>query len=185
MVHLRFMLVLVVITLGFGSSGCSQSPSSDPAPPANEQNDRNLAGESGRAKIRTQWFRDETTAAELELTDDQIQAISDLMAVSSGDGSQQLQQERQLTLRYLRALSQEPYDPTLADRVGERLVEVLSSEQRRRIETVRGLRDILTQEQWNKLWEIAPRALQIGRFRALRGPKISISEPQDSPSPTP
>jgi hypothetical protein len=133
-----------------------------------------------------QWWRDESLLAKIEPTDDQLQAINDLMAVTVESANQQRQQERQLSLRYLRALSQEPYDPALVDRVSERLIEVLSSEQSRRIENVRALRDILTQEQWTKLWDAAPQVLQIGRFRAMRGPKITVTDdPNPSPTPTP
>jgi Spy/CpxP family protein refolding chaperone len=185
MVNLRVALVVAVITLWIGAVGCSQSPNPEPAPSAKENNGRNLAEGSGQATQRTQWWRDESTTAELALTDEQAQAINDLMAVSAGDGTQQLQQQRQLTLRYLRALSQEPYNPELVDNLSDRLIEVLSSEQRRRIETLHGLRDILTQEQWTKLWETNPQVFQIGRIRALRGPKISVSETDTSPTPTP
>ena len=186
MVNLRFMLVVMAIALGVGSFGCAQSPSPPPTPSADEPNGQTLAEGSGQARPRVQqWWRNESIAAELELTDDQVQVINDLMTVSSGDANQQLQRERQLTLRYLRALAQEPYDAALADRLSERLIEILANEQRRRIENVRALRDILTQEQWTTLWEVAPRVLQIGRFRALRGPKISVSDADVSPTPAP
>jgi len=186
MVNLRFILVAMAITLWFSTFGCAQNPSPPPTPSANESNGQTLAEESGQARPRVQqWWRDESIAAELELTDDQVRVINDLMTVSSGDANQQLQQERQVTLRYLRVLAQEPYDAALADRLSERLIEVLANEQRRRIQNVRALRDILTQEQWTTLWEVAPRVLQVGRFRALRGPKISVSGADISLAPTP
>lgn len=185
MVNPRFMLIVVAITLGFSYLGCSQSHSPEPAPPANEHNGRTVAEESGQAKQHVQWWRDESIAAELELSDDQVRTIDQLMTDSSGDGAQQRLQERQLSLKYLRALAQEPYDPALADRVSERLIEVLSNKHRRRIQNVRALRDILSQEQWTKLWEVAPRVLQIGGFRVLRGPKISVSDSEASLTPTP
>ena len=185
MVNLRFILIVVAITLGFFSFGCSQSPGPEPAPSANEHNEQTLAEGSGQARPHVQWWRDGSVAAELELTDDQVSAIDDLMTVSSGDANQQRVQERQLSLRYLRALAQEPYDPAMVDRVSERLIEVLSSKHRLRIENVRALRDILTEEQWTKLWEVAPRVLQISGFRVLRGPKISVTDSFPSPTPIP
>ena len=185
MVNLRSMLVVVAITLGFFSFGCSESPSPEPTPSANEHNGRAPAEQSGQARPQAQWWRDESIAAELELTVDHVSAIDDLMTVSSGDANQERQQERQLSLRYLRALAQEPYDPAMVDRVSERLIEVLSSKHRRRVQNIRALRDILTEEQWTKLWEVAPRVLQISGFRILRGPKISVSDSFPSPTPTP
>ncbi len=186
MVNPRFILIVVAIALGFSYLGCSPSHSSlETVPPADEINGRTEAEESGQAKKRVQWWRNESIAAEVELTDDQVRTIDQLMTDSSEEANQQRQLERQLSLRYLRALAQEPYEPALADRVSERLIEVLSSKHRRRIQNVRALRDILTQEQWTKLWEVAPRVLQIGSFRVLRGPKISVSDPEASLTPTP
>ncbi|RLE26374.1 MAG: hypothetical protein DRJ65_05685 [Acidobacteria bacterium] len=185
MVNLRFMFVVGAIALGFCSFGCSQSPSPEPAPSANEHNGQTLAKESGQARPHGQWWRDESIAVELGMTDDQVQAINDLMTVSPEDSDQRRQQERQLSLKYLRALAQEPYDPALVDSLSERLTEVLSSKSRRRIQRVHVLRDILTQEQWTKLWDIVPQVFQIGSFRILRGPKISVSDSDISPTPTP
>ncbi len=185
MVNLRFILVVVAITLGFGAFGCAQSPGPEPTPPANEHDGQTLAEETDQAQPPEQWWRDESIAAQLELTDDQVQMISDLMTVGTGDAKQQRQRERQLTLRYLRALNQEPYDPAMADRLSKQLIEVLSSKHRQRIENIRALRDILTHEQWTKLWEIAPRVFQIGRTQILLGPKISVTDSDVSPTPTP
>jgi Spy/CpxP family protein refolding chaperone len=184
-VNLRFILVVVTITLGFGSFGCSRSPNPEPGPSADDHHIQNSADESGQARQQRQWWHDESITAEIGLTDDQFQAINDLMTVGSGDSNQQRQRERQLSLRYLRALDQEPYDPALADRVGKKLIEVQSSKNRQRVDNIRAIRDILNHEQWTRLWEVAPGALQIGGFRVLRGPKISVSEADGSPTPTP
>jgi len=185
-VNLRVMLFATMTTMVLSSIGCFQGPSTEPSPSTNERSGRTQAGESGRAKPQTQWWQDQVITEKLELTDDQIQAISDLMAVSSGDDNQHRQQERQMSLRYLRALDQNPYDPELVERASERLINVLSSKDRQRIENVRALRDILTHEQWTTLWNVAPRALQISGFRVLRGPKISVSNADESPTtPTP
>ena len=181
----RFWVIIAAIGFGISSFACSQGSSPESTPSA-ESRDRRAAGQrSDQVRPHRQWWRDESITAQLRLTDDQIQAINDLMTVSTGDSSQQRQQERQLTLRYLRALSQEPYDSVLVDRVSERLVEVMSSEDRRRIENIRDLREILNRDQWTKLWELAPRVFQIGRFRALRGPTISVTDSDVSPTPTP
>ncbi len=187
MLNPRFMFIVVAIALGFSYPGCSQSHSSpESVPPAEENNGQTVAEEgSDQAKRHVRWWRDESIVAELELSDDQVRTIEQLMTDSSGDSNQQRQKERQLSLRYLRGLAQDPYDPALAEGVSERLIEVLSSKHRRRIQNVRTLRDILTQEQWTKLWELAPRVFQISGFRVLRGPKISVPDPEASPTPTP
>jgi hypothetical protein len=107
------------------------------------------------------------------------------MRVSSRHDSEQRQRERRLSVNYLRALAQEPYDPALIDRVSERLIGVLSERSRRRVEDLRAVRDVLTQEQWTRLWEVAPRAVQIGRVRVVRGPKVSVSDTEEAPTSTP
>ena len=187
MVNPRFIPVMLAISLGSVLVGCSKSTSLEPGPPAGGENGEVVTEVSGEDGRESPWWRDESILAELRLTDDQIQAIKEFVELARQEGSQLRQQERRLTVNYLRALAQEPYDPELVDRVGGRLIEVLSSKNRRRIETVRALRDILTQEQWTKLWEVAPGIIQIGGFRVLRGPKITVTDEDlnASPSPTP
>jgi hypothetical protein len=133
----------------------------------------------------TRWWRDEAVLEALGLTDEQVEAIDTLMAVNTAEGNQTRQRERQLSLRYLRALSQEPYDVELVNQLNGQLTEILSSEHQRRIGSVRALRDILTQDQWTELWQVAPQAVQIGRFRVARGPKITITDEDPNASPTP
>lgn len=186
MVHPRFMLVVLAITLGTVLVGCAKSTSPEPGPPAGEENGDVVTEESSEDGREFPWWRDESILAELRLTNDQLQAIKELMELARQQGSQQRQQERRLTVNYLRALAQEPYDPELIDRVGGRLIEVLSERNHNRIENLRGVRDVLTQEQWTKLWEVAPRALQIGRFRVVRGHAVSAPpEPVAEPTTTP
>lgn len=177
----RFMCIVVATVLGIAGFGCSQGDS-PPVPPS----DRLVEAEGQeQKKVRKRWWRDQSVLADLELTDDQVQAVNDLMAVKAGDGNSQRERERKLSLRYLRALAQEPYDPAMVDRLSGQLVETLANEQRLRIESTRALRDILTQDQWTKLWEVAPRAVQVGRFRVMRGPTISVTDESSAPSPTP
>jgi hypothetical protein len=108
------------------------------------------------------------------------------MVATAHEAVDQRKQERQVSLRYLRALAQDPYDPELVDMLSGRLIEVLASEHRRRIDNVHRLRDILTREQWTKLWEVAPEAVKVGRFQIVRGPAISVTgDPGASQSPTP
>jgi len=185
MMNLRFMLVMVLIALGFGFFGCSQSANPEPSPSAIEPNGQTLAEESGQARAQVQWWRDEAIVAQLELSDDQVDVVNDLMTVNTGDGNQERQLERKVTLRYLRVLNQEPYDAALADEMSKRLNEVLSSKHRRRIQNIRALREILTLEQWKKLWEIHPQIFQLGDFRILLGPRISVTDSDVSPTPTP
>lgn len=185
MVILRFMFIVMAIATGFFLFGCSQSHSPDSAPPADQKEGQASAEGSKRAQGPVMWWRDESIVAELELSDDQVRTIDELMAENSGGGDKQRQQERQLTLRYLRTLNQEPYNAALADQLGQKLLEALSSEHRRRIERIRALRDILTHEQWTKMWDVAPRALQIGRFRIALGPKIAVTDDDSPPAQKP
>lgn len=178
----RFMFFVVAIVLGFGSLGCSQSPNPEPVPPADEDNVHTAAEGSNKAKQRFRWWRDESIVAELGLSDDQIETINQLMTSKTGDSTKQRQRERQLSLRYLRALNQDPYDAEMVDRLSKQLIEHLSSEHRRRIESVHALRDILTKEQWTRLWELAPRALQVGRFVATRGTGVSVKGDSEPPA---
>jgi hypothetical protein len=183
--HRRFVHFVVAVALGLGFLGCSEHPDPKPTASTHERKDANRSEENG-VRSDERWWRDEAVVAELGLTDQQVEAVRDLMSVNRGDGLQHRQMERQLSLRYLRALSQEPYDAALVDGLSDRLVELLANEHRRRIESVRALRDILTQEQWTRLWEVAPRAVQVGRFRIAFGPKISVTgEPEASPTPMP
>lgn len=185
MVMLRFMLVVVAITLAIGLFGCSQGPGRDSAPTADDRNDQTPAEGPNQAKSQGQWWKNESIVAELELTAEQAQAIDDLMAVSAGDANQARQRERRLSLRYLRALGQDPYDPDLVDRVGEQLNGVFATTNSRRLENIRAIRDVLTYDQWTKLWELAPKALQIGGFKMVRGPRIQITDSEVPPTPTP
>lgn len=182
MVFPRIMIIVMVTALGFSSLGCSQSPSPTPVPPADDGNVQTAAGTSAKAKQRVRWWRDESIVTELGMTDDQIQAVNQLMTSKTGDSTKQRQRERQLSLRYLRALNLDPYDAEMVDRLSKQLIEHLSSEHRRRIESVRALRDVLTKEQWTRLWELAPRALQVGRFVATRGAGVSVKGDSEPPA---
>ena len=183
MVHSRCVSSLLAISLVFGCLACSQGTSPEIVQPVADENGNAADDESGQDNRNLQWWRNEAVLTELQLTDGQLQAIRELMSTASQEGAQLRQQERRLTVSYLRALAQEPYDPELVGRVSGRLVEVLSVINQDRIENLHNVRDILSQEQWTKLWDIAPRALQIGRFRIIRGPMITV-EPDPDASPT-
>lgn len=185
MVNSRFMLVVAAIGLAFSAFGCAQGPASEPTLPTDERDAQMSTEETDQGQPREQWWRNESIAAEIELTDDQVQAINDLMTVSTGEAKQQRVQERQLTVRYLRSLNQEPYDPALADQMSDMLIEILSSRHRQRIDYVRALRDILTHEQWTKLWEISPKVFQIGRTQVLLGPRITVTDSFPEATQTP
>ena len=180
MVNSRFMFLVVMMALGLSYLGCSQSDSRAPVPTA-EENGQTVADGTSPAKRLVRWWRDESIVAELGLSDEQIQAINQLMTTNTGDSTEQRQKERQFGLRYLRALNQEPYDAAQVDDLSARLIEVVSNEHRRRLESVRSLRDILTSEQFTKLWELAPRALQVGRFLATRGTTVSVTGDSEPP----
>lgn len=180
----RPTLILLVIILGLSSFGCSQSSRGESTPPAGQQDEQAGTENSIQANRQTQWWRDESILDELDLTEDQVRAIYDLMDVGVGDSRMQRQQERRLTLRYLRVLNQEQYDPVLADELSQKLIDALTNDRRRRVENLRAIRDIMTVEQWTTLWDLAPHALQIGRVRVRLGPKITVTA-DDGSSPTP
>ena len=182
MVNPRFIFIVVAIAMGLSFLGCSQSPSPAPVPPADEDNGRTAAAGSDKAMQRVRWWRDGSIVAELGLSDDQVQTIDQLMASNTTESTNQRKRERHLSLRYLRVIAQEPYDAALVDGLTDQLIEVLSNEHHRRIESVRTLRDILTREQFTKLWELAPRALQVGRFMASRGNTISVKGNSEPPA---
>lgn len=186
MANFRFTLTLVVAVLCSGSLGCSPGSAVVEEPSLIGGNAETAAAPSDQPAQNIRWWRDESVVSELGLSDDQIHAVEELMAVTLKDAQKGRQRERHLSLMYLRALSQEPYDPILVNRTGEQLIEVLSNEHRRRIESVHALRDIVTRDQWTKLWEVAPQAVRIGRVRIARGPSISVSsDPDASQSPLP
>jgi len=172
----RFLLQLIAIALVLGFAGCTGSQGSAPASQSDDGGSEVTANEGQRSKPRMRWWRDEAIVAELQLDDSQVQAIQDLMAESSRISSELRDKERQFGLRYLRALSQDPYDPVLVERMSNQLTQVLEDEHRQRIDNVRALRDLLSEQQWTTLWNRVPRALQVGRFRALRGPKITVTD---------
>lgn len=183
MVNSRFMIFLLMAALGLSFIGCSQGQSPEPAQSVVEETGETVADGTSPSKRLVRWWRDEAIVAEIGLTDDQIEAIKELTVSTTGDSGEQRRRERHLGLRYLRALSQESYDPAVVDHLGTRLIEGLATEHRRRVENVRALRDILTHEQFTKLWELAPRAVQVGRFVATRGKTISVTGGDPTPPP--
>ncbi|HSL17055.1 MAG TPA: Spy/CpxP family protein refolding chaperone [Methylomirabilota bacterium] len=178
MVHARCILAVAAVGSGLLCLGCSQDTSRDPVPTAGEELHEKAAEGPQSDGQNAQWWRDEAILAELQLTEDQLRAIHTLMDETTRHEADQRQRERQLSMSYLRTLAQDPVDPAVEDRIGERLIEVLSERSRLRIENLRSVREILTGEQWQKLWEVAPRALQIGRYRVVRGPRVSLTAEQ-------
>ncbi len=186
MANHRFMFFGLVITLGLSFLGCSQSPASNSRPQHDEKTGRETSETSNQPRGNGQWWLNESIASQIELGDDQVRAIEKMMDESLESIRQQRQRERQLSLRYLRTLAQDPYDAELATEISERLAEVLSDKYRVRIQRIRALRDILDETQWEKLWELAPQALRIDSFRILRGPKISVTDsgPSETSAPS-
>jgi hypothetical protein len=181
----RVFPAMVAIAAGLVLVGCSQRSNPEVVTSAVEESGGPGTEASSRDVRNVRWWSDESILAELQLTDDQVRRIHEVMRVSSRHDGEQRQRERRLSVNYLRALAQEPYDPALVDRVSERLIGVLSERSRRRVEDLRAVRDVLTQEQWTRLWEVAPRAVQIGRVRVVRGPKVSVSDTEEAPTSTP
>jgi Spy/CpxP family protein refolding chaperone len=177
--------MIIVLAISFSSVlvGCSNDTSPERVPPEGVERNGDVTDESSEEDRELLWWRDESVLAALQLTDDQLQAVTELMSLARQEGNRQRQTERRMSISYLRALAQEPYDEILVTRSSEQLIEVLSERSRNRIETIRAVREILTQDQWSKLWEIAPRALQIGSFRIVRGPALTTEEPTPTPTP--
>lgn len=121
------------------------------------------------------WWRDEEKTAAMDLSDEQIEAIRSLMIEGRKLVAQQRQRERTTNMSFIRALNQDPYDPELVDRLQREFIENQVATHERRLSNVRKLRDILTYDQWITLREIAPQALQIGRFRPAFGKRLSVT----------
>jgi hypothetical protein len=122
------------------------------------------------------WWRNPEVVAALDLSDDQIETIHHLMAGDPNKQAAERRRERRAGLSFLRTLNQDPYDPDLVERRSAALTEILADNQRRRVANVRALRDILTHSQWMMLWDVAPQAIQVGRFHATLGPTITVTD---------
>jgi len=176
-----WLMVIALASTGMAARGCATDeeviPSEGAVAEAASQADdeRSGVGPDGRAPLRQPWWRDADVVAEIGLSDDQLASVELLMADGADVRSTIRRRERRAGLSFLRALSQDPYDPDQVERRADEVVDTLSDVYRHRLDQVRDLREILTHEQWLRLWKVAPQAVQVTRFRATLGPTISIS----------
>lgn len=131
---------------------------------------------AGRTPLNGPWWRDTAVVAEVVLSDEQLAEVEQLMAGGSDDRSTIRRRERRAGLAFLRALSQDPYDPAHVEHRAAEVVDALSDVHRHRLDQIHALRDILTHEQWLRLWKAAPQTLQVTRFLATLGPTISVTD---------
>jgi len=129
------------------------------------------------------WWTDPEISAEMNLTDEQATQIDAVMAEALVQVKQRADLERRATTRFHRVLSQETLNPEQVDRMSAELEEVLSARNEIRIKRIREMRELLTQEQWEKLWQLAPKTLQVGHIRIFRGPKVFVTDGTPVPDP--
>jgi len=137
-----------------------------------------------RAKAGRWWVKPQITS-DLNLTDDQVQQIETIMSEIGEETAEQSQQERRATTRFHRALNQDPPNPDQVDKMRSVLEETLATRHRRRIDQVWRVRNVLTQNQWQKLWKLAPQALQVSQARIFMGPTLHVTEGTPIPAPVP
>lgn len=161
-------------------SSCSQPDQTETnPPPANAR-----AQENRRGAHHTAWWKDPAIVTEMELTDEQAEQVGAIMTEAAADVATRTDVERQAATRFHRALSQEQPDPKLVDAMSAELEEVFCGRERIRIDRIRKMREILTYEQWEKLWKLAPAALQVGHVRIFRGPAVYVTDGTPIPSPS-
>lgn len=168
-----FPLTFAVILGLVVASSCS-NPGKTAEDRPNTGADR--AKEQKRNTPQTTWWTDPEITAEMNLTDEQVSELDADMAETRTQVIQRAELERRATTRFHRVLSQENPDPAEVDRTSAELEEVLSARYRIRINRIRKMREILTQEQWEKLWQLAPSTLQVGHVRVFRGPSVFVTD---------
>lgn len=185
MAVLRAMRFSAAVVVAVVLCGCPQA-TNDGVDSTATRVDAEASSQAKRKNRFVEWWNDPGFQTELELSEEQVREIADLIQSSRAAAADNRKRERQLNLRFLRALSLKPYDPELVQEASDRLVNALSDEHRRRVERVRRLREILTAEQWIRLWEMHPDALTVGRFKISRGPKVAVGADQGGAAePTP
>ena len=168
-----FAIMFAVIFGLVVCSSCSypdQTAESAPKPGAAR------AKEQKRNTPPTIWWTDPEITAEMNLTEEQAEQIKAIMAEAGTKAAGQAELERRATTRFHRVLSQEYPSPEQVDRMSTELEEVLSARNQVRINRMREMREVLTQEQWEKLWQLAPTTLQVGHVRVFRGPRVFVTD---------
>jgi len=135
-----------------------------------------------RAKAGRWWVNPQITS-DLNLTDDQVKRIETIMSEIGKEMADQSERERRATTRFHRALNKDPLNPDQVNKMRSVLEETLAARHRRRIDQVWSVRNVLTHNQWQKLWKLAPQALQVSQARISMGPTLHVTE--GTPVPTP
>jgi len=117
------------------------------------------------------WWKNESTAAEIGLSEEQIQRLDEM----ADRGRQQVRAVRQRYFAAYRALiealsSDAASNEIIGEKRGE-LIETWSALTALGVDQLIEMSEILTEEQWTKLPEVAPRALRLGNV-SLRGSGI-------------
>lgn len=182
-----WLVVIAIAGAGLALGGCSAGnstgrPDVAVVEPAGQGDGEPPPGAAaGRHPPLELWWHDPEVVTALGLSDDQVDKIGQLLIVDPGQRTTENRRERRAGLSYLRALSQDPYDQAVVEQRAAVLVDALSDTHQRRLAKVRALRDILTREQWMKLWEVAPRAVQVSRFFTTLGPRITVADGISAP----
>ncbi len=83
-------------------------------------------------------------------------------------------------------LSQDTVDPILIEKLAEEYEKAMLKKHQINVDRLRETREILGADQWNKLIQVDPGAVQIGGFRLMPPVKITITDGTPIPvTPTP
>jgi Spy/CpxP family protein refolding chaperone len=166
--------IMVAVVVGLlACFGCSDSEqTAENTPPAGADSSK----EQKRNPSPRAWWTSPEITAEMNLTEEQAEQIAAIMAEAGGQAAQRYELERRATTRFHRALSQEELNPEQVEQTSAELEEILSVRNRIRIHRIRQMREVLSQEQWEKLWQLSPRALQVGNVNIFRGPKVYVTD---------
>lgn len=175
---------VTVLAVSFGLMVCSSCSRPD-------QTVRNAPKPGAAVKnlqVRNQgatlWWKNPEIADEIHLTEEQSEKIEAIMGEVRSEAVELAERERRAATRFHRVLSRGDLNPEHVDRMSAELDEVLSARHRVRINRVRRMREVLTQEQWEKLWQLAPNSLQVGQVRIIRGPNVYVTDGTPAPDLT-
>ncbi len=168
-IAIMFAVILGLVVCSSCSSP-NQTAENTPKPGADR------AREQKRSTPPSAWSTNPEITAEMNLTKEQATQIEAVTAEARTQLNQRAELERRATTRFHRVLSQEKPNPEQVDRMSAELEEVLSARNRIRINRMRGMREVLTHEQWEKLWQLAPAALQVGHVKVFRGASLYVTD---------
>lgn len=122
-----------------------------------------------RQRGRKVWFQRKKVKQAMKLTQQQIAALEEEQQVYRGRIVELRKAERKAYAAVVEALGAEKPDPGAVAKARQELEKAALALDRAIMDHWEAMRRILTVEQWNRLPEVAPRALRFGGAVALRG----------------